>query len=133
MGGHAHASRKRGVRASRLKLYQALTDAGLKTQVALAVRIADLEGLDEVPRDLVNRVFREQPVEMASLERVARGLGVQAYTLYKTADDQDREFANADRKSVVEGKSVSVRVDLGGCRNIKKKIKQRIIEEKNNK
>src|SRR3546814_11189867 len=27
----------------------------------------------------------------------------------------------ADRKSVVEGKSVSVRVDLGGCRIIKKK------------
>src|SRR3546814_12459647 len=27
-----------------------------------------------------------------------------------------------DRKSVVEGKSVSVRVDLGGRRNIKKKI-----------
>src|SRR3546814_1529012 len=97
MGGHAHASRKRGVRASRLKLYQALTDAGLKTQVALAVRIADLEGLDEVPRDLVNRVFREQPVEMASLERVARGLGVQAYTLYKTADDQDREFARSEQ------------------------------------
>src|SRR3546814_16010445 len=28
-----------------------------------------------------------------------------------------------DRKSVVEGKSVSVRVDLGGCRIIKKKTK----------
>src|SRR3546814_15292889 len=28
-----------------------------------------------------------------------------------------------DRKSVVEGKSVSVRVDLGGCRSIKKKKK----------
>src|SRR3546814_19672466 len=28
-----------------------------------------------------------------------------------------------DRKSVVEGKRVSVRVDLGGRRNIKKKIK----------
>src|SRR3546814_14312195 len=28
---------------------------------------------------------------------------------------------HADRKSVVEGKSVSVRVDLGGCRIIKKK------------
>src|SRR3546814_15883012 len=27
----------------------------------------------------------------------------------------------ADRKSVVEGKSVSVRVDLGGCRNSKKR------------
>src|SRR3546814_16825128 len=31
-----------------------------------------------------------------------------------------------DRKSVVEGKSVSVRVDLGGRRIIKKKKKQRI-------
>src|SRR3546814_2789571 len=30
-----------------------------------------------------------------------------------------------DRKSVVEGKSVSVRVDLGGRRIIKKKIKDR--------
>src|SRR3546814_14269260 len=30
-----------------------------------------------------------------------------------------------DRKSVVEGKSVSVRVDLGGRRNIKKKKKER--------
>src|SRR3546814_11060213 len=30
---------------------------------------------------------------------------------------------NADRKSVVSGKSVSVRVDLGGRRIIKKKIK----------
>src|SRR3546814_18628179 len=29
--------------------------------------------------------------------------------------------ARQDRKSVVEGKSVSVRVDLGGCRIIKKK------------
>src|SRR3546814_9429298 len=31
-----------------------------------------------------------------------------------------------DRKSVVSGKSVSVRVDLGGCRTIKKKKKQSI-------
>src|SRR3546814_13199834 len=30
-----------------------------------------------------------------------------------------------DRKSVVEGKSVSVRVDLGGRRNIKKKKKSK--------
>src|SRR3546814_20120705 len=30
-----------------------------------------------------------------------------------------------DRKSVVEGKSVSVRVDLGGRRNIKKKTNKR--------
>src|SRR3546814_13498366 len=32
-------------------------------------------------------------------------------------------FGLIDRKSVVEGKSVSVRVDLGGCRIIKKKKK----------
>src|SRR3546814_13120715 len=30
-----------------------------------------------------------------------------------------------DRKSVVEGKSVSVRVDIGGCRIIKKKKKNK--------
>src|SRR3546814_14277465 len=35
-------------------------------------------------------------------------------------------FRQKDRKSVVEGKSVSVRVDLGGRRIIKKKIKKNI-------
>src|SRR3546814_14298358 len=30
-------------------------------------------------------------------------------------------YGEPDRKSVVEGKSVSVRLDLGGARNIKKK------------
>src|SRR3546814_13772379 len=33
----------------------------------------------------------------------------------------DRETLNVDRKSDVSGKSVSVRVALGGCRIIKKK------------
>src|SRR3546814_20406592 len=33
----------------------------------------------------------------------------------------ERQFLAGDRKSVVEGKSVSVRVDLGGRRIIKKK------------
>src|SRR3546814_13082288 len=36
-----------------------------------------------------------------------------------------RDVDRRDRKSVVEGKSVSVRVDLGGRRIIKKKITQR--------
>src|SRR3546814_17935007 len=38
---------------------------------------------------------------------------------------------SVDRKSVVEGKSVSVRVDLGGLRNVKKKTisKQRLRKE----
>src|SRR3546814_20393984 len=34
-----------------------------------------------------------------------------------------RAIAQADRKSVVEGKSVSVRLDIGGCRTIKQKNK----------
>src|SRR3546814_13292792 len=36
---------------------------------------------------------------------------------------QERQVTSADRKSVVEGKSVSVRVDIGGVRIIKKKNK----------
>jgi tetratricopeptide (TPR) repeat protein len=79
--------RRRGVRASRIKLTKALTEAGLKTQAALAERIADLEGLSAAPKDIVNRVFREQPVDAATLERVARALGVEAYTLYLSGHD----------------------------------------------
>lgn len=84
MGGEEDRIRKRGVRASRESLSQALARAGLKTQSALAERIADLEGLDAPPKDLVNRMFREQPVDLLSLERAARALGVEAHTLYLT-------------------------------------------------
>lgn len=83
----SRTTRKRGVRASRTRLYRALADAGLKTQVALAERIADLEGLDAAPKDVVNRVFRELPVELHTLERIARALEVDAWTLYLRADD----------------------------------------------
>lgn len=84
-------SRKRGVRASRPRLYHALTEAGFRSQAALAGRIADLEGLDQAPKDLVSRVFREQPVELQTLERVARALGTEAWRLYKTADEPEPE------------------------------------------
>lgn len=80
-------TRRRGVRASRHKLTRALTAAGLKTQAALAERIADLEGLDSAPRDIVSRVFREQPVDLTTLERVARALQTEAYQLYLNADE----------------------------------------------
>src|SRR3546814_17309206 len=51
------------------------------------------------------------------------------WTLFSPSDTPDLhdkvgkafETAYTDRKSVVEGKSVSVRVDRGGRRNIKKK------------
>jgi len=80
-------SRRRGVRASRIKLTRALADAGLKTQAALADRIADLEGLESPPKDVVNRVFREQAVDPATLERIARALGIDAFKLYLTAEE----------------------------------------------
>ncbi|MGA7966691.1 MAG: hypothetical protein WCB49_12565 [Gammaproteobacteria bacterium] len=79
--------RKRGVRASRASLSQALARAGLKTQSALAERMADREGLDMPPKDLVNRVFREKPVDPLSLERVARALEVEAHTLYLSSTE----------------------------------------------
>lgn len=87
MTGDDQRTRKRGIRASRASLSQALAGAGLKTQSALAERIADLEGLDMPPRDLVNRVFREKPVDPLSLERVAQALGVEAHTLYLSSSE----------------------------------------------
>lgn len=80
-------TRRRGVRASRAKLYRALSAVGLKTQAALADRIAHQEGLESPPKDTINRVFRELPVEVQTLERVARALGVEAYSLYRSSDD----------------------------------------------
>ncbi len=79
--------RRRGVRASRAKLTHALTEAGLRTQAALSERIADLEGLETAPKDLVNRAFRELPVDPQTLDRIATALGVDAPTLYKTSDE----------------------------------------------
>src|SRR3546814_13102674 len=43
----------------------------------------------------------------------------------RRADHHDAADYHSDRKSVVYGKSVSVRVDLGGRRIIKKKIKHK--------
>lgn len=79
--------RRRGVRASRARLQQALAESGMRTQAALAERIADLENLDAAPKDLVNRAFRAQPVDPQSLERIARALGVEAHTLYLRTSD----------------------------------------------
>lgn len=76
--------RKRGIRASRLKLQKAMAQAGIKTQTALAEKIADQENLETIPKDFVSRVFREKRVEPHSLERIASILQVDAYTLYAT-------------------------------------------------
>src|SRR3546814_16586910 len=49
-------------------------------------------------------------------------------SMVSRARDASKVALAQDRKSVVEGKSVSVRVDLGGRRIIKKKKIQRNIE-----
>ncbi|MCC5886959.1 MAG: hypothetical protein JJT88_11055 [Gammaproteobacteria bacterium] len=102
MAPSSQSSRKRGVRASRPRLYHALTEAGFRSQAALAERIADLEELDHAPKDLVSRVFREQPVELQTLERVARALGTEAWTLYKTSDEPEPEPGQGPQPSADE-------------------------------
>src|SRR3546814_6232229 len=52
----------------------------------------------------------------------APGYGCAAYQVGRCVDDRPRSL-DKDRKSVVEGKRVSVRVDLGGRRILKKKNK----------
>ncbi|MCO7226764.1 tetratricopeptide repeat protein [Pleionea sp. CnH1-48] len=86
-------TRTRGVRASRHKLEKALRAAGLKTQAALAEAIADHEHLDAPPKDLVNRVFREIPVAPQTIERVASVLNVESYTLYLSAEEEQRSHS----------------------------------------
>jgi tetratricopeptide (TPR) repeat protein/transcriptional regulator with XRE-family HTH domain len=83
----SESKRRRGIQASPAKLRKALTSAGLRTQAALAERLADEERLEAPPRALVNRLFRGDAVDPQSLERVARALGVPAWTLYRSADE----------------------------------------------
>src|SRR3546814_17053274 len=63
------------------------------------------------------------PLGAVGLEALlACGFGLCVAQCHRQAFDNQLSFR--DRKSVVEGKSVSVRVDLGGCRIIKKKKTQ---------
>jgi hypothetical protein len=88
-GAGSRPDRRRGVRASPAKLNQALaaSDLSKKTQAALADRIAEIEGLDAGPKDLVSRVFRGVPIDAQSLERVARALRVPSDSLYENGGD----------------------------------------------
>lgn len=91
--------KRRGVRASRLKLEAALAASDLpkKNQATLAEAIADAEDLEAVPKDLVSKLFRELPVDPHTIERAARVLGVEAATLYRT--EQDTAFPHAQREA----------------------------------
>ncbi|WP_158966990.1 hypothetical protein [Paraglaciecola sp. L3A3] len=94
--------RKRGIRASRVKLEEAMARAGYKTQASLAEAIADKENLDSIPKDVVSKVFRELLVAPSSIQRVANILEVEAYTLYKSAEEQKREYTITENESKIE-------------------------------
>ncbi|MBV2131065.1 tetratricopeptide repeat protein [Arsukibacterium indicum] len=80
--------RKRGIKASRNKLEAAMLARGFETQAALAQQIALNEGIDKAPRDLVNKVFREQAVSPHNLARIALALQVEVHTIYMSQDDK---------------------------------------------
>ena len=88
--------RKRGIKASKVKLHQAMSTAGFKTQSALAEAIADTENLDTIPKDIVSKIFREISVEPSSIERVAKVLGVKAYTLYLSSEQLKNQETDSE-------------------------------------
>ena len=81
--------RKRGIKASRVKLEAAMIKAGLETQSELAQKIAQQEHIAKPPKDLVSKVFREQAVSTHNLTRIANALGVAVHTIYLTKDDSE--------------------------------------------
>src|SRR3546814_1956489 len=91
-----------------------------KQKTAYEMRISDWSS-DVCSSDLHESVFREvgglEPESAADVARDDAKLG------FGNVEDVLRQFGArgmGDRKSVVYGKSVSVRVDLGGRRIIKK-------------
>ena len=103
--------RQRGIKASPYKLTHARKAAGFASQAAVAEKIAELEGLENPPKDVVNRAFRGVKVSPDTIERLAVALGVEAHTLLWTADEEDRlsphqsadEAPPAQRRSFAPG------------------------------
>jgi len=84
----SHNKRARGVQASPAKLRAAQLAVGIKSQAELAKRIQQLEGLEKAPRSLVSRVCSGEQVDLLSLERVAKALNTEAWTLYLSSEDK---------------------------------------------
>src|SRR3546814_11890219 len=68
-------------------------------------------------------MYARRPVDIFVIEKGKARRFSYSPSLFQAPHDQDR-------KSVVEGKSLYVRVDLGGCRFIKKKQKRKRYEQK---
>ena len=102
-------TRQRGIKASAYSLQHALESSGLKTQTALAEKIADLEELENPPRGLVNKVFRGESVDPRSIQRVAAALEVEAWTLYENRAHTPARpiLPTADSISGMDSKAIS--------------------------
>jgi len=96
--------RNRGVVASRAKLGIAMLNAGIKTQAALAERIAASENIELPPKDTVNRAFRQEKISPATLARIAKVLVVDPDTLYLEPQDSGAAQENGRGRAKV-GKS----------------------------
>src|SRR3546814_19721868 len=103
------------------------------------MRISDWSS-DVCSSDLLDDPVMKTDQHVASFAAQIEGCGRAAGQHCQRSDQQSDHgvssgFMNArnrDRKSVVEGKSVSVRVDLGGRRIIKKKKNSKRKQYKNN-
>jgi tetratricopeptide (TPR) repeat protein len=97
--------RNRGVIASRAKLGLAMLNAGIKTQAALAERIAASENIELAPKDTVNRAFRQEKIAPATLARIARVLAVDPESLYLEPQEIDVEHTERTNGVAKLGKS----------------------------
>lgn len=98
---NGQAKRARGVQASPAKIRAALLAAGIKSQTELAKLIQLNEGLDKPPRSLVNRVCSGEQVDILSLERVAKALNTEAWTLYLSSTDADTGEIHSASESAI--------------------------------
>jgi len=97
----SHKKAKRGVVTSREKLDLAMVAAGIKSQTALAELIRNNENLDNPPRDMVSRAFRQIAIDTASVVRIAAALNVDAHSLYlSTQQDNTSPVVNQSSASV---------------------------------
>src|SRR3546814_18272589 len=97
-----------------------------KQKTAYEMRISDWSS-DVCSSDLDGRIrlCRDGNVERGNRNDARcdpRSYGQHVENRDRSADRRELTSRDQDRKSVVEGKSVSVRVDLGGRRRIKKKM-----------
>src|SRR3546814_19214078 len=85
----------------------------------LLVRGASLAALTSVGQDIVQALFARAHVHAFPVSSRSRSATLRAASILRLCLGISPRSA-ADRKSVVEGKSGSVRVEFGGRRNIKK-------------